>query len=37
MAQQYDALLWIDNTTALRPIDMTAEWKAGEQDPKTHS
>lgn len=37
MSQQFDALLWVDRSTALRPLDMTAEWRAGERDPKLHT
>jgi erythromycin esterase-like protein len=36
MSLQYDCLFWVDLTTALRPIDMTEEWRAGELNPKTH-
>jgi len=37
MSAQFDVLLWVDTTKALRPIDMTHEWRAGELNPKLYS
>ena len=36
MKDQFDVLVWLDTTSALRPLDITSEWKAGEADPKLY-
>jgi hypothetical protein len=30
LADQFDAVLYFDETRALRPLDATEEWEAGE-------
>ncbi len=36
ISELYDALLWVDRTTALVPLDITLEWRAGQLDPKLY-
>jgi hypothetical protein len=35
VAEQFDAIIHIDETTALEPLEITGEWKTGEL-PETY-